>query len=65
MREVQRDCRDDAEALDHTAFTPKGVGVALGSTLAMLATVAEAVALLDELYAGLSRTVASRTDHLA
>lgn len=48
MRQIQQDCKDDAIRLDSTPFTPRGVGESFGSTLAMLAVVAEAVELLAE-----------------
>jgi hypothetical protein len=47
MRQVVADCETDAAALDRTPFTPRGVGEAMGSTLAMVAAVARAVARLD------------------
>jgi hypothetical protein len=48
MRQVQQDCKNDAAALDRTTFTPRGVGEALGTTLAMVAAVARAAELLAE-----------------
>lgn len=47
---VRRDCEQDAERVDQTPFTGAGVGKTFGSTLAMIAVLAECVAdLADEL----------------
>jgi len=48
MRTIQADCKQDAEDLDSTPFTPRGMGETFGSTLAMIATVARAVEKLAE-----------------
>ena len=48
MRLVQSDCKQDAELLDRTAFTPRGVGEAFGNVLAMIAAVARGVEVLAE-----------------
>lgn len=48
MRLVQDDCRADAERIDVTPFSPRGVGEAFGTTLAMLCAVARAVEILAE-----------------
>ena len=55
MRMVAADCAEDATKLDSTPFTPKGIGSVLGEHLAMIATVAQGIAIvadeLDELTA--------------
>ena len=42
-RLVREDCVTDAEALDRTPFTPRGIGEALGSMLAQIAALAKCI----------------------
>ncbi len=50
MRTVREDCATDATKLDSTPFTPRGMGEALGTILAMIAAVAHGVELLAEAH---------------
>lgn len=54
MRQVAADCETDATALDRTPFTPRGMGETFGATLAMIAAVAKATAVLADELAGRS-----------
>lgn len=47
-REISGDCKTDADALDGQPFTGRTVAENFGSTLAMLATLATAVAEIGE-----------------
>lgn len=40
---VREDCTTDAERLDSTPFSPKGIGPVLGSMLAMIAALAKCI----------------------
>lgn len=50
MATVRADCATDATALDSTPFTPRGMGEALGTILAMIAAVAHGVERLAEAH---------------
>jgi hypothetical protein len=47
-RLIHDDCRADAEDVDKTPFTPKGVGTIFGELLAMIAGLAKCVEALAE-----------------
>lgn len=48
MKMVADDCVEDAKNLDHTHFSPRGVGEALGGMLAMISAVAKSTAIVAE-----------------
>lgn len=48
MRTIQHDCKQDAEEVDRTPFTPLGIGTQFGTILAMIAAVARGVERLAE-----------------
>ncbi len=65
MRIVRADCEADAQAVDRTPFTARGVGETFGATLAMIAAVARAVELLAGEVDALGRVLDSQTEHPA
>lgn len=48
MRMVRDDAKADATRLDSTPFTPRGIGETFGQVLAMIAAIADTVAVLAE-----------------
>lgn len=54
MAMVAEDCANDAAALDHTTFTPRGVGEAFGTVLAQIKAIAEANKVLASTLAALA-----------
>lgn len=54
MAMVAEDCANDAAALDHTNFTPRGVGEAFGTALAQIKAIAEANKVLASTLAALA-----------